>query len=59
MIYRGLLSAGAVLIILTPFFGLPGGVEDMVVQVLALIVLILVLISPKPIKKEVVIDEDA
>lgn len=58
MIYRGLLSTGAILIILTPFFALPGGVEDMLMQALALIVLILVLVSPKPPKKEVVIDED-
>ena len=56
--YRILLITLSVLIILTPFMGMPGGIEDVLMQVSAVFVLLLILLIPKPSsKKEVVVDE--
>lgn len=51
--YRTLLIILSILIILTPFSGIPGGVEDVLVQLFAAAVLLLVILIPKP-KKEIV-----
>lgn len=50
MIFRTVLIILTILIILTPFFGLPGGMEDLVMQLFAACVFVLILATPK--KKE-------
>jgi len=56
--YRILLIIFSILIILTPFSGIPGGLEDTLMQLFAVVVLALVLLIPKPeAKKEVVAEE--
>ena len=52
--YRTLLIIFAVGIILIPFTGIPGGVEDVLMQIFAAIVLVLIILLPKSgVKKEV------
>tara|TARA_B100000745_G_scaffold292684_1_gene233821 strand:+ start:4967 stop:5149 length:183 start_codon:yes stop_codon:yes gene_type:complete len=56
--YRTLLIILSILIILTPFSGIPGGVEDALIQLFAAAVLLLVLLLPKPESKKEVIEEN-
>lgn len=50
--YRTLLIILSVFIILVPFSGLPGSVEDFLMQMGAAVVLILILLLPKPERKK-------
>jgi len=50
--YRTLLIILSVFIILIPFTGLPGGIEDILMQLGAVAVLLLVLLIPKPEPKK-------
>lgn len=55
--YRTLLIILSILIILTPFSGLPGGFEDVLIQFFAAAVLILALLIPKRETKKNVVEE--
>lgn len=55
--YRTLLIILSIVIILVPFTGIPGGVEDMLMQLFAVFILILVLLIPKPSAKREVVEE--
>lgn len=52
--YRALLIILSVCSILIPFSGLPGGVEDVVMQVAAFAILLLVLLLPKRETKKII-----
>lgn len=56
--YKTLLIILAVLIILVPFSGVPGGVEDVLMQIFAAVVLVLVLLLPKQNRAESVEKEE-
>jgi hypothetical protein len=55
--YRTLLIILSILIILTPFTGIPGGIEDVLMQVFAAFVLLLILLIPKPSSKKQIVEE--
>lgn len=55
--YRTLLIILSILIILIPFSGLPGGIEDVLVQIFAAAVLVLVLLIPKRETKKEIVEE--
>lgn len=50
--YRTLLIILTIAIILVPFSGIPGGAEDLLMQVFAAVVLALVLLLPKKAQKQ-------
>ena len=56
--YRILLIVLSLVIILLPFTGLPGGLEDILMQFFGVCVLLLVLLLPKrESKKEMVVED--